>query len=121
MALEKLTLASLDIIDGGRLREAFEAALKQARLDCYDRPRLDGARKVILTVLLTPVSRQDGTLNSIDVQFEIDGKTPKKVSPTHNMLAEQGGLFFNELSSDDVRQGTLDQAVGGKPKGVVSG
>lgn len=120
MGLEKLTLASLDVIDGGRLREAFEAALKVARLDCYDRPRLDSARKVLLSISLTPVARQDGTLSSIEVQFEVDNKTPKKVSPSFDMLPEQGGLFFNEMSPDDVRQGTLDQA-GGKPKGVVTG
>ncbi len=108
MAVEKFELASLVTIDGGRIREAFEQALKRCRDDCHDRPGVAKVRKVSLVATLAPVCAPDGSMGSCDVQFEIDDSLPKRVSPSYNMKAARGGLLFNELSPDDVNQGTLD-------------
>lgn len=112
MAVEKFDLGSLTTIDGGRIREAFEQALKRCRDDCHDRPGVAKARKITLSATLAPVCAPDGSMDSCDVQFEIDDSLPKRVSPTYNMKAARGGLLFNELSREDIRQGTLDDVPG---------
>jgi hypothetical protein len=109
MAVEKFTLASLIDIDGGRIREAWEQALRRCRDDCHDRPGVAKGRKVTLHAILTPVCEPDGSLGSVDVSFEIDDSLPKRQSPSYNMRAARGGLLFNELSPDDINQRTLDE------------
>lgn len=110
MAIEKFDLSSLSTIDEGRIREAFEQALKRARDDCSDRPALAKPRKVNLTATLTPVCDPNGSLSSVTVQFEIEDKLPKRMSNKYDMAITRGGLLFNELSKDDIHQQTLDDA-----------
>lgn len=114
MALEKLTLASLATMDGGRHAAAFEQALTRARFDCEDRAAVKGARRIALVVSLIPRADDNGNLERVHVEFALDEKHPKRQSRSYSMQAVHGGLVFNELSPDDVRQGTLDMA--GKPK-----
>ena len=110
MALERFSLATLATMDGGRIKEAFEQLLTQARLDCEDRPNLDGARTVTLKVLLEPIAADTGELQSIDVSCELGIGMPKRSSKTYNMEAVAGALLFNELSPDEIKQKTLDMA-----------
>lgn len=109
MALEKFKLASLVTMDEGRLREAWEQALRRAYLDCEDRPGTDKARKVQLVATLTPIQDPAGGMDSCNVSFEVQDTLPKRCSPIYNMLAGRGGLFYNELSKDDVHQMSLDE------------
>lgn len=108
--LEKFDLATLAAMDGGRIKEAFEQALNRCRFDCEDRPAVDGARKITLVVSLTPIAADNGDLSSVDVTFDLNDKLPKRGSKSYNMQAVAGGLVFNELSPDEVRQKTLDMA-----------
>jgi len=110
MALEKFTLATLAEMDGGRIKEAFEQAVNRCRYDCEDRPAVDGARKVTLVVTMEPLANDAGDLGSVDVSFDLQEKLPKRGSKTYNMQAVAGGLLFNELSPDEVKQKTLDMA-----------
>lgn len=114
MALEKLTLASLATMDGGRHAVAFEQALTRARFDCQDRAVVKGARKIALVVTLEPRSDDSGELDRIHVAFAIDEKHPKRMSRAYSMQNVNGGLVFNELSPGEARQGTLDSVP--KPK-----
>jgi hypothetical protein len=119
MALEQFTAAALATIDGGRLREALDLELRRCQVDCADRPALEKARKITLSIDLTPVQADDGAdLDSIDVQFAVDSKLPRKRSKAYNMRAAEGTLLFNELSPEEVHQGTLDLPTG--PQGAVS-
>lgn len=120
MAIQKFDLGSLLTIDEGRIHEAFEQALKRARDDCSDRPAVEKPRKVNLTATLTPVCDPNGSLASVIVQFEIEDKLPKRMSSKYDMAVGRGGLLFNELSKDDIHQGTLDDAPAPKAtEGVV--
>lgn len=110
MALEKFTLATLAAMDGGRIKEAFEQAVNRCRFDCEDRPAVEGGRKVTLCVTLEPIPDDSGELGSVDVSFDLTEKLPKRASKTYNMQAVTGGLLFNELSPDEVKQKTLDMA-----------
>jgi len=117
MSLEKFTLATLAEMDGGRIMEAFEQALNRCRFDCEDRPAVKGAREIALVVTMEPVCDDNGELGSVDVSFDLNDKLPKRGSKTYNMQAVVGGLVFNELSPEEVRQKTLDMAA--KPKAAT--
>jgi hypothetical protein len=120
MAIEKFRLESLATIDGGRIKEAFEQAFARLVADCHDRPDLKAARKLGLIVIVEPIS-DGGTLNSIDVNFEMKDSLPKRESRSYNMALDQGGhVVFNELSPEEIRQRTLDMASPG-PRAVKGG
>lgn len=113
MALEKFTLATLAEMDGGRIKLAFEQAMKRCEDDCKDRPSVKTARKINLIVTLEPVP--DGNdLESVNVQFKITDSVPKRESKTYNMSAARGGLLYNDVSPENVKQATLDMAPGPK-------
>ncbi len=109
MALEKFSLQTLAEMDGGRIRLAFEAALKRLEADCKDRPGVKTARKLALLVSMEPVA-DDGELDSVNVTFRITDTIPKRQSKAYNMQAVPGGLLFNDASPDDVHQMSLDMA-----------
>lgn len=117
MALEKFDLATLATIDQGRLKEAFDQAFARLVEDCKDRPELKKARKLTLTVEVEPRTEQ-GSLDSVDVSFAFKEVIPNRESRTYNMTAGRGGVLWNELSPDEVRQKTLDMAP--KPKEVAN-
>jgi len=109
MALEKFTLATVSDMDGGRIRTAFEQALKRCEDDLKDRPGVKAARKVELHLALAPVA-DGGELDSVNVTFRIKDNVPKRESKAYNMQSVPGGLLFNDASPEDVRQKTLDMA-----------
>src|SRR6188768_2061960 len=98
MAIEKFELKTLSEIDGGRIREAFEQALKRCEGDCRDRPSLKTARTLTLTVRLKPAVDERGELDTVGAEFDVHEKLPKRQSRTYQMLARGGNLLFNELS-----------------------
>jgi len=116
--LEKFSLAALSTMDGGRLNETFEQALRRLQEDCKDRPAVKGARKLTLTVSLAPLADDAGELESIDARIDFNEKAPKRASKIYNMESFAGGLLFNELSPDEVKQRTLDMAT--KPRARTS-
>lgn len=115
--LEKFDLSTLSRMDGGRIAVAFEQAVNRLRFDCEDRPAVEGKRVVQLEVTMEPVANDDGALSSVDVSFRIKETLPKRTSKIYNMQAVAGGLLFNELSPDEVKQKTLDMAP--RPSGQV--
>lgn len=116
--IQTLSMKALAEIDNGRIREAYEQALRRAQSDCKDRPALERARKVSLTLTIVPVVGDNGELESCNVDFQIKEALPPRESRTYNMAADDAGLHFNELSRDDIRQRTIDQVPG--PKKAVN-
>ena len=106
------------LLGQGRMAEAFNQALARVYDDCKDRPELKTARKITLTVSMKPRAEQGGSLDTVDVAFDVKDNVPKRESRTYNMTAGRGGLLWNELSPDEVRQKTLDMAPA--PKGKVA-
>lgn len=106
--IEKFQLTSLAVLDQGRVREAFEQAMRRLEADCKDRPNDPANRKVSLHMTMVPVANESGELESCNVQFQIVDQIPKRKTKVYNMKSTRGGLVFNELSPEDIRQGTLD-------------
>ena len=109
--MEKFAFARIPEMDGGVIGEAWGQALRRCQDDCDDRPAVDEPRKIVLTMTMTPVPKEDGSLDSCAVEFTITDSLPKRRSKTYDMVARRGargGLFYNELSPDHGAQGTLD-------------
>lgn len=120
MALQPFDLAALTELDGCRIRTAFDLALARLTEDCKDRPAVKARRSVTLTVSLVPVPNDEGDLDTVDVDCQLQEKLPKRESRTYNMLPTRNGLLVNEVSPDEVRQRTLDEVAKSKPR-VVNG
>jgi len=120
MALQKFEIDTLAIIDQGRIKEAFDQAFARLVGDCKDRPELKKARQLTLACKIEPRTEQ-GSLDSVNVTFEIKELVPNRASRVYNMSAGRGGVLWNELSPDEVRQKTLDMAAKETgPKGKVA-
>ena len=108
MQLEKFSLETLNLLDGGKASLAFEHHVQRAALDCDNRPGDKAARKVTLEVTLKPVTDQNGNLADVQVQIKASSSVPKHQTKLYSMAAGRNGrLLFNPDSTDNVNQGTL--------------
>lgn len=107
--LTKLTFQTLGAMDNKRIATAVELALRRCEVDCRDAPGLKEARKVALLIELTPIVDVDsGELDSITVRCAVKDLRPTRHSKAYSMKADAGqGLFFNEFSPSDPRQGVI--------------
>ena len=112
MAVHQLSIPSLAELDEGRLNVAWQQALKRAAMDCEDRPGEEKARTVTLQCELLPVLAADGSgqLESVKVTFQVADKAPPRKTKKYDMGLRRGGvLVFNDLSTDDIHQKTIDE------------
>lgn len=111
--LEKLDLAALAKIDGGRLAIAFEQALQRVAKDCDDRPGESKERTVTIQILVTPLQDEDGMCEDCDVKVTIADAIPKRKSKSYNCSLRKGGLLmYHEESLDNRAQEALDFEAG---------
>lgn len=107
--LKKLTLESLAEIDGGRLKIAFEQALKRIIEDCEDRPGVKKARTLNLQLDVLPAPDATGVCDDAKVQATITDNVPKRKTKIWDMSLRKGGhLLFRPDSLDDVEQQAMD-------------
>ncbi|MCA3003752.1 MAG: hypothetical protein IOD15_00125 [Phycisphaerales bacterium] len=99
-----LGLATLCRLDEGVAQGQFDRLMVAATQDCMDRPGEKTARKVTLTLLLTP----DGTDNVCDrvkVEYEFSTSVPKfRTREYHAATHANGSLLFSPSSPDDPNQ-----------------
>lgn len=108
MALMKLSVASMNELDGGRLRTAIEKSIKRAVDDCKDRPNLDTARKVGIELIITPYADETGDVVSVNLDYQVKPTLPPmKREGLSLSVQKDGALLFNEHSPDNVNQRTV--------------
>ena len=111
--LREFRIESLTELDGGRVVEAWNQALKRAIADCEDRPGVTDTRKVMLQLELSPSLDEDGNVESVKGQFQIKDSVPTRKTKKYDFEPRfQDGakvLVFNDLSDDNVHQRTLDE------------
>jgi hypothetical protein len=109
--LMRLTLGSMQELDGGKAEETFLDAVRVAVKDCLNRPGDKRARKIVLQLTLKPVARMEGTTIDCDgAQGTFQCKTllPHYETREVNFGVQQSGdLIFNPDSPADHRQTTL--------------
>lgn len=120
--LEKLSLAALATIDGGKFARAFDAELDRLRKDLASRPDDKTKRRLTMTIECQPTSVDDeGDLDTVGVAFDVDIKTPKVKSKAFQMLAREGQILFAEHSPKAPKQGTIASVAGVLPRATKQG
>jgi hypothetical protein len=112
MAIRQIELATIHLLDDGTLQKIFDDGVRSALADCEDRPLDDSERKVILTFAITPIGKsgRQGERVSIDASIQVKipamRTNPTEVQIRRTKVGVQG--VFNDMSRDNVDQGTLD-------------
>ncbi len=108
MALENLKLASLDLLDDGRVAIAWQKQLARAVQDCLDRPGESAARKVTLEFQVIPVQEPDGSADNVRGEFQVKSSIPNQRSKPYEFTANKSGhLVFNVHSPEVIDQKTI--------------
>ncbi len=106
--LSRLSLETLGTLQFGAAEAAFSRLLKQAVMDCLDRPGVKTPRKVILQLDVSPIARVDG--NTIDCEaangvITLRAKIPNYETDQISFGVQQSGdLFFNPDCPENHRQ-----------------
>lgn len=110
---QNLTLANIHHIDNGKVAIAFTQAIRQIITDVNDRPNDNAARKIVLTAEAKPVLDKDtGVLDTVDIQFKLETKLPKRQSVPYPMLpTADGRALFQPRSPFDPRQQAFEFAA----------
>lgn len=111
--LKEFSIESLTDIDGGRPAAAFLHEVQTAVRDCHDRPGSAAARKVTLTMSITPVVDEDGMCESVRFEFEAKHTTPNRRTKVYEASIDQEGkMLYSPASPKVVDQTTIfDEAA----------
>jgi len=108
-----LTLGNLRHLDLGRVDSALSQEIERAVEDLKDRPAVDGARKVVLTIEMKPISEDGGSLDRVSVRMHVALKCPKRSTIEYSMRPQGKALVFSTDSPDNVEQLSLREAQKG--------
>ena len=112
MPFVELNLASVQELDDGRVAAAFQKNIKEAVLDCIDRPTDKSPRVVTLEMKLTPVPTSDGAVvecEGADGSFKVKLRVPERKSKTYNFRTnKKGQLAFSSESPESADQLTFN-------------
>lgn len=111
--IHELTLDTIKHLQGGAIAEAWQQELRKLVLDCEDRPGVKKPREIKLTITVVPEVGEAGGLESVDLDFHVEHKVPKRQSRSFNLDVRKSKdgqqLVFNDLSPDDAGQRTIDE------------
>lgn len=122
--LKTLSLETLADLDGGRIQAAVDRELAHINRDLEDRPALNKARKLTIEISATPYASESGGrrgMGGAKVVVKVKSSVPDRQSKDFDMIPTQDGLGWNELSPEDARQLTIDDAHGGPRRAVPGG
>lgn len=105
MSTKLFSFEALSDIDHGSVALAVNKAIRDAFLDMADRPEVKQARKVTLSIELTPVMR-DGQFYQSLCKCDVDGRHPKRGIEIR-MNAEADGLAYNPGAYENPNQKTI--------------
>lgn len=70
------TLDTLGDLDDGTTRLMVDQALAEALADCDNRPHLDKARRITITLHMLPVLNDNGGMKGVNAAVEVGSKFP---------------------------------------------
>lgn len=115
MAKHELTLnALMEQLDDGRVGIAFQEQLRRVIADCENRPADNKERVVRLEFKCYPVpDSKMQVCDEVKGKFNVTSSVPKMRSREYSFGVRKSAkgpmLIFNDMSDDDIRQGTLDE------------
>lgn len=76
-----------------------------------ERPGVGAKRSITLKIDFTPEAGAEGVVESVDMEYVIKTSVPDRISrPITMMPTPTGDLIYNDVSPDQPRQSTLDEA-----------
>lgn len=111
----RFSLETIGSIDNGKMALLVNKAIAQVVDDMQQRPGDKSKRSVTLVIDFTPASDQEGTLESVAVEFGCTIKVPPRRSRPYAMEPHAGSrsLHFNDAAPENPRQKTLDEVEDG--------
>jgi hypothetical protein len=108
MGLLKFDVKNWHELDNGRLARAVEQAIRKIVADCIDRPGLDSARKLGLTLTFKPFADDLGDVVAVNLDFEVKTSVPSTGREGLSLgVQKNGDLIFNTSAPDNVAQSTI--------------
>ena len=115
----QLSTKNLHELDNGIVGEVIDAEIKNCLLDCLDRPHDNKARKVQITIDISPVMMK-GDCERVEVQVHASSSVPKKRANMQALAINvKGQAYFQEFAQDNPDQTTipsLDELADGEGK-----
>lgn len=106
--LKFLKAETLHMVDGGSVALLIDRELKEALMDCHDRPWINKPRKITLQIAITPDYNQPrDVIDDFDVDITVKGMHPTKGTLVKMSPGRHGGLVFSRDCSDNPRQKSL--------------
>lgn len=101
----RLSLATLDKLEEGRVAKEFHERIQEMIADIESRPHLKAAREVSLVVKLKPGEVEQGCVEQVDTQMAVKTKKPafERTWPM-KVGAKQQLLFAVGLEGEDPRE-----------------
>ena len=111
MGKELFGAASLATIDEGRVKAAIDRYITDVAADIEDRGQDGETRTITVTLNFKPLVNA-GEVYEVQTEISAQAKVPPRRTKPYSMglKRHRGGtaLEFNEASSDNIRQGSLD-------------
>lgn len=112
MPQKKLSAATINELEEGRIAAEFNRELGALAKDCYSRPGDKRPRQVTLKVTIKPVMDRDGHCDSVKLTADVSSRMPDLRSPEYvGMLKPSGEIQIqttkglhaepNQLSFED--------------------
>jgi len=101
-----LNTENLAKVDDGKIAAALDSCIRQALLDCADRPNEDKARKVTLEITFAPIVNDTGAaMDDVQTSFSMKVSTPKLqtrdyVMQTRERSGQRGETIVTASFSD---------------------
>lgn len=106
------TLADLSDFENGKLSLTFENELRRLLEDIHERPGVAKPRQIVVAVNMQPATDADGTLEDVKFWVELVAKAPAARTRTVSMgTLGTRGLFWNDLSTANHKQHTIDEEL----------
>lgn len=123
--LEAFTFEKIAEMDDGRITMLLNKLMREAAMDCNDRPGEPKPRSVTLKINYKPIlNPTTGGCDEVMVDMEVAPKAPARITKAFSMRPRQNGtLLFNHDSPDAYDQRTIQDEIkknqqnrGEKPK-----
>ena len=110
--LSEFSIRNIGDIDGGRIAAMIDESMRKCAADVCDGPADDRARKTTIEISQVPVVDRNSAAVRSEIEVVVKTSLPSIRSSKIDMSANGAGVLrFNAASPDNVRQGTLDDAM----------
>lgn len=102
-----VNLGTLESLGAGELGVLFKNQLMRVARDCLDRPHDESKRKVVIEIIVAPVTNQKGEFLHCDAIVECKAKVPTFRSSPYQLATDMNGFAVNQTFPNEIDQPSL--------------